>query len=77
MGCPFRFHLLAFVALLTAATASAAVLFQNPDFALSVILTDVPRARELYFEGLGMKDKGEALTSTLNGDPTLGERPIS
>jgi len=54
-----------------AATASAAVLLQNPDFALSVIFTDAPRAREFYFEGLGMTDKGEALTSTLNGDTTL------
>jgi hypothetical protein len=71
MGCPLRFHLVAFVALLMAATASAAVLLQNPDFALSVIFTDAPRAREFYFEGLGMTDKGEALTSTLNGDTTL------
>ena len=71
MGCPLRFHPVAFVALLTEATASAAVQLQNPEFALSVICTDAPRAREFYFEGQGMTDKGEALTSTLNGGTTL------
>ena len=39
--------------------------------ALSVICTDAPRAREFYFGGLGMTEKGEALTITLNGGTTL------